>query len=169
MEIAERLASRDGLTGVLNRGSILKAIDAERLRMMRKGQQFSVVLLDLDHFKRINDGFGHLVGDQVLRRVVARVEAQLRATDHLGRYGGEEFLLLLGDCADEAKARQVVQRILESVADGGWEDIAAGLKVTSSAGVATARPDETVNQLLSRADHGLYQAKNAGRNRLCIA
>lgn len=168
MEIAERLASRDGLTGVLNRGSILKAIDVERLRMMRKGQRFSVVLLDLDHFKRINDGFGHLVGDQVLRRVVARVETQLRATDHLGRYGGEEFLLLLGDCGNEAKARQVVQRILESIADGDWDDIAAGLKVTSSAGVATAKADETVNQLLSRADHGLYRAKNAGRNRLCI-
>jgi diguanylate cyclase (GGDEF)-like protein len=124
-----------------------------------------VVLLDLDHFKRINDGFGHLVGDQVLRRVVARVETQLRTTDHLGRYGGEEFLLLLGDCGEETKARQVVQRILESIADGDWEDIAAGLKVTSSAGVATAKPEETVNQLLSRADHGLYQA----RNRLCIA
>src|SRR5690606_38943594 len=83
MEVAERLASRDGLTGALNRGSILKAIDAERLRMTRRGQPFGVVLLDLDHFKRINDGFGHLIGDQVLRRVVAQVTAQLRATDHL--------------------------------------------------------------------------------------
>ena len=169
MEIAERLASRDGLTGALNRGSILKAIDGERLRMMRKGQTFSIVLLDLDHFKRINDGFGHLVGDQVLRRVVAEAGAQLRATDQLGRYGGEEFLLLLGDCADETRGRQVVQRILDAVEAFAWEEIAPGLKVTSSAGLATARPDETVNQLLSRADRGLYQAKNAGRNRLCIA
>jgi diguanylate cyclase len=169
MEIAERLASRDGLTGALNRGSILKAIDAERLRMMRKGQPFSIVLLDLDHFKRINDGFGHLVGDQVLRRVVAQVGAQLRATDQLGRYGGEEFLLLLGDCQDEPQGRQVVQRILQAIEEFAWEDIAPDLKVTSSAGLATARPDETVNQLLSRADHGLYQAKNAGRNRLCVA
>ena len=169
MEIAERLASRDGLTGALNRGSILKAIDGERLRMMRKGQTFSIVLLDLDHFKRINDGFGHLVGDQVLRRVVAEAGAQLRATDQLGRYGGEEFLLLLGDCSDETRGRQVVQRILDAVEAFAWEEIAPGLKVTSSAGLATARPDETVNQLLSRADRGLYQAKNAGRNRLCIA
>ena len=168
MEIAERLASRDGLTGALNRGSILKAIDGERLRMMRKGQPFSVVLLDLDHFKRINDGFGHLVGDQVLRRVVAEVDAQLRATDQLGRYGGEEFLLLLGDCGDEARGRQVVERILEAIGGYAWEGVADGLKVTSSAGLAIARPDETVNQLLSRADHGLYQAKNAGRNRLCV-
>ena len=169
MEIAERLASRAGLTGALNRGSILKSIDAERLRMIRKGQAFSIVLLDLDHFKRINDGFGHLVGDQVLRRVVAEVGTQLRATDQLGRYGGEEFLLLLGDCVDEARGRQVVQRILDAIEAFDWEQIAAGLKVTSSAGLATARPDETVNQLLSRADRGLYQAKNAGRNRLSVA
>ena len=169
MEIAERLASRDGLTGALNRGSILKAIEAERLRMMRKGQPFSIVLLDLDHFKRINDGFGHLVGDQVLRRAVAQVGAQLRATDQLGRYGGEEFLLLLGDCGDEAQGRQVVQRILDAIEGFAWEEVAPGLKVTSSAGLAMARPEETVNQLLSRADHGLYQAKNAGRNRLSIA
>jgi diguanylate cyclase len=169
MEIAERLASRDGLTGALNRGSILKAIDADRLRMMRKGQPFSVVLLDLDHFKRINDGFGHLVGDQVLRRVVAQVGAQLRATDQLGRYGGEEFLLLLGDCGEEVQGAEVVARILQSIERYAWDDIARGLKVTSSAGLATARSGETVNQLLSRADHGLYQAKNAGRNRLCVA
>ena len=168
MEVAERLASRDGLTGALNRGSILKAIDAERLRMGRKGRPFGVVLLDLDHFKRINDGFGHLIGDQVLRRVVAQVTAQLRATDHLGRYGGEEFLLLLGDCDDEAQAQQAAGRILAAIESCAWEDIAPGLKVTSSGGLAMARPEETVNQLLSRADHGLYEAKNAGRNRLCV-
>ena len=126
------------------------------------------VLLDLDHFKRINDGFGHLIGDQVLRRVVAQVTAQLRATDHLGRYGGEEFLLLLGDCDDEAQAQQAAGRILAAIESCAWEDIAPGLKVTSSGGLAMARPEETVNQLLSRADHGLYEAKNAGRNRLCV-
>ena len=168
MEIAERLASRDGLTGALNRGSILKAIDAERLRMARKGQVFSVVLLDLDHFKRINDGFGHLVGDQVLSLVVAQIGAQLRATDYLGRYGGEEFLLLLGDSGAETDAQEAVERILRAVECHPWPQIAGGLSVTTSAGLATCRPDETVTQLLSRADNALYRAKNAGRNRVCV-
>lgn len=168
MEIAERLASRDGLTGALNRGSILKAIDAERLRMARKGHAFSVALLDLDHFKRINDGYGHLVGDQVLTLVVTQIGAQLRATDFLGRYGGEEFLLLLGDSGVEAEAQHAVERILRAVEKHPWPQIAAGLHVTTSAGLATCRPDETVTQLLSRADNALYRAKNAGRNRVCI-
>jgi diguanylate cyclase (GGDEF)-like protein len=167
MEIAEHLASRDGLTGALNRGSILKAIDAERLRMSRKGTKFSIALLDLDHFKRINDGFGHLVGDQVLTLVVAQIAAQLRATDHLGRYGGEEFLLLLGDSGSESDVRQAVERILRAVEHHPWSQVAAGLAVTTSAGLASARREETVIQLLSRADDALYRAKNAGRNRIC--
>ena len=167
MAIAERLASRDGLTGALNRGSILKVIDAERQRMSRKGQVFSVALLDLDQFKRINDGFGHLVGEQVLTLVVAQIGAQLRATDYIGRYGGEEFLLLLGDSAG-SRARQAVERILRSVEGHAWSQVAQGLAVTTSAGLATCRPDETITQLLSRADDALYRAKNAGRNRVCI-
>lgn len=167
MAVAERLASRDGLTGALNRVSILKVIDAERQRMSRKGQVFSVALLDLDHFKRINDGFGHLVGDQVLTRVVAQIGAQLRATDYIGRYGGEEFLLLLGDSVG-SRARQAVERILHSVEHHTWSQVAEGLAVTTSAGLATCRPDETITQLLSRADDALYRAKNAGRNRVCI-
>ena len=165
---AERLASRDGLTGALNRGSILKAIDAERLRMSRTGRTFSVALLDLDHFKRINDGFGHLVGDEVLCRFVTRISAQLRASDQLGRYGGEEFLLLLGDSGNDARTRLAVERILGSVEAHPWSQIAAGLAVTTSAGLAACRPGESVTQLLSRADNALYQAKNAGRNRVCV-
>jgi diguanylate cyclase (GGDEF)-like protein len=168
MEVAERLASRDSLTGALNRGSILKAIDAERLRMSRSGQPFGVVLLDLDHFKRVNDGFGHLAGDQVLLQVVAQITAHLRATDELGRYGGEEFLLLLGAPVDDAQARTAVERMLRAVQDHDWSLVAAGLEVTTSAGVAVARPDETVLQMINRADNALYRAKNAGRNRVSL-
>jgi diguanylate cyclase (GGDEF)-like protein len=166
MEVSERVASRDGLTGALNRGSILKAIDVERQRMSRTGQAFAVVLLDLDHFKRVNDGFGHLVGDQVLIRVVLQIAAQMRATDDLGRYGGEEFLLLLSAPSGASEAQVVVERMLRAVQDYDWQQVAPGLAVTSSAGVALARADEAVLQMINRADNALYRAKNAGRNRV---
>lgn len=168
MATAERLASRDGLTGALNRGSILKAIEAERQRMSRTGQGFSVALLDLDHFKRINDSFGHLVGDAVLCRVVTQISSELRATDQFGRYGGEEFLLLLGDSGDLEPACHAVERILSSVESHPWPQVATGLAVTTSAGLATCLPGESMTQLLSRADSALYQAKNAGRNRVTV-
>lgn len=168
MATAERLASRDGLTGALNRGSILKAIEAERQRMSRTGQGFSVALLDLDHFKRINDSFGHLVGDVVLCRVVTQISSELRATDQFGRYGGEEFLLLLGDSGDLELARQAVERILSSVETHPWPQVALGLAVTTSAGLATCHMGESMTQLLSRADNALYEAKNAGRNRVSL-
>jgi diguanylate cyclase len=164
MEIAERLARRDGLTGALNRASILEAIESERLRMMRTGQPFGVVLLDLDHFKRINDGFGHLVGDQVLIRAVAQISDRLRATDDLGRYGGEEFLLLLRGPSHEAEVRTALERMLRAVQDYDWSEVAAGLRVTTSAGGTIAQPGQSLLEIIDRADNALYRAKNAGRN-----
>jgi diguanylate cyclase (GGDEF)-like protein len=127
-----------------------------------------LVVFDLDHFKRVNDDFGHLVGDEALRQVVAQITAQLRGTDELGRYGGEEFLLLLGAPSDDAQARAAVERMLRSVQEHDWSSVAPGLGVTTSAGVAVARPDETVLQMINRADNALYRAKNAGRNRVSM-
>jgi diguanylate cyclase (GGDEF)-like protein len=167
MAIAERLASSDDLTGALNRASILKAIEGERGRMARGGKGFSVALLDLDHFKRINDGFGHLVGDRVLVQLVRKIVPMLRASDAIGRYGGEEFVLLLADAADEAGAGTALERIADTIRNHSWPDIAPGLAVTLSAGFAACRPDESLHQLLSRADAALYRAKNAGRDRVC--
>ena len=167
MAIAERLASRDDLTGALNRASILKAIESERNRMERGGKPFSIALLDLDHFKRINDGFGHLVGDRVLVQLVRRIVPMLRSCDALGRYGGEEFVLLLADAGDAAGAGTALERIAESVRNHAWSEVAPGLAVTLSAGFAICRPDESLHQLISRADAALYRAKNAGRDRVC--
>ncbi len=167
MAIAERLASRDDLTGALNRASILKSIEIERNRMGRGSKGFSVALLDLDHFKRINDGFGHLVGDRVLVQLVRRILPTLRSSDALGRYGGEEFLLLLADAADQVSARTALERIVEAVRSHPWAELAPGLTVTLSAGFASCRPGDSLHQLLSRADTALYRAKNGGRDRVC--
>jgi diguanylate cyclase (GGDEF)-like protein len=167
MAIAERLASRDDLTGALNRASILKAIEAERARVARGGKSFVVALLDVDHFKRVNDGFGHLVGDRVLVQLLRRIVPMLRSSDAIGRYGGEEFLLLLADTPDEAGAWSVLERLAQAVRAHPWEEIEPGLRVTVSVGFAASRPGETLAQPLARADAALYRAKNAGRDRVC--
>ncbi|MET0335015.1 MAG: GGDEF domain-containing protein [Rhizobacter sp.] len=165
----EQLATRDELTGTLNRRSVMRLLDEERQRMERTGQPFGVALFDLDHFKQVNDGFGHLTGDETLRHFTRTASANMRTTDRLGRYGGEEFLLLLTATTDETAARTAAERVRESTAEHNWSDVAPGLKVTVSAGVALCRPGETAEQLLDRADQALYEAKRNGRNRVNLA
>ncbi|HET7794252.1 MAG TPA: GGDEF domain-containing protein [Rhizobacter sp.] len=159
----ERLANHDELTGVLNRRRLLQILDEERAHTDRSGAPVSVALFDLDHFKAINDTLGHLTGDQVLKQFAAAVQAQARTTDRFGRYGGEEFLLILTG-ADGAQAEQAVERTRNALSLVDWGAIAPGLRVTFSAGVATYRDQESPELLLGRADLGLYQAKHDGRN-----
>jgi diguanylate cyclase (GGDEF)-like protein len=168
-EKLEQMASRDELTGALNRRSVLRLLDEERQRMMRTGQVFGVALFDLDHFKQVNDGFGHLVGDEALRHFSRTALASMRTTDRLGRYGGEEFLMLLTAINDETAARVAAERVRESTASHDWSAVAPGLKLTVSAGVALCQPGETTEQLLDRADQALYAAKREGRNRVNVA
>jgi diguanylate cyclase (GGDEF)-like protein len=123
--------------------------------------------MDLDHFKAINDGHGHAVGDEVLRTYAAAVQAVMRDTDIFGRYGGEEFLLILTATAP-AGASVALERIGAALAACDWQAIAPGLAVTQSVGVAGYRPGESVEQLLKRADDALYEAKGAGRDRVII-
>lgn len=165
----EQMASRDELTGTLNRRAVMRLLDEERQRMMRTGQPFGVALFDLDHFKQVNDGFGHLAGDETLRHFTRTALACMRNTDRLGRYGGEEFLMLLTATADEAAARVAAERVREGTAGHDWATVAPGLKVTVSAGVALCQPGETAEQLLARADQALYNAKREGRNRVSVA
>ncbi len=168
-EKLEVMASRDELTGALNRRSVMRLLEEESQRMERTGLPFGVVLFDLDHFKQINDGFGHLTGDETLRQFTAAASSGMRSTDRLARYGGEEFLMLLTATADETAARVAAERV-RSLTDGhDWASIAPGLKVTVSAGVAMCQPGETPGQLLERADQALYAAKRAGRNRVAVA
>jgi diguanylate cyclase (GGDEF)-like protein len=165
---AEQLAASDPLTGALSRRAILPLIERAVKRAFRTGSPACVAMIDLDWFKSINDRFGHLAGDQVLRRVVDRVRECLRTSDVIGRYGGEEFVLLLQGADQHAGAR-LVERIRGAVSAADWSDIGPGLKISVSCGIASIRPTDTVDEVLARADKALYEAKRGGRDQLCVA
>jgi diguanylate cyclase (GGDEF)-like protein len=165
---AELLAASDALTGAMSRGAILPLIERSVKRAARSGIPACVAMIDLDWFKSINDRFGHLAGDQVLRRVVDCVRECLRTSDVIGRYGGEEFVLLLHG-ADANGAARLVERIRTAVSMADWSDIAAGLKVSVSCGITSARPTDSLDDVLARADQALYEAKRGGRDQLRVA
>ena len=161
-------ASHDALTGLLNRGALLKTLGRDCSRATREGTPLALVMVDLDHFKNINDTFGHAAGDQVLRETARRMLEALRPYDVLARYGGEEFLLLLPACGrDEAVV--VAERLRACV---GTQPIVLPdgqtLKVSCSAGVASADPAAEIDGLtvIAEADAALYRAKAAGRDRV---
>jgi diguanylate cyclase (GGDEF)-like protein len=162
----EELAQTDELTGLPNRRSIVKLLDDEIARG-RRGAPCSVAMIDIDWFKRINDGYGHPAGDEVLRTLAITVFANIRANDQFGRFGGEEFLLLLPDTARD-EAALIVDRLRKMVAELDWHAFAIDMAVTISAGIATLAPDDSSDTILSRADRALYAAKAGGRNRIAI-
>jgi diguanylate cyclase (GGDEF)-like protein len=159
----EELVDLDELTGVLNRRRIMKTLDEEIARAQRGKRPCSVAMIDLDLFKRINDRFGHPVGDEVLRSFGIAMFANIRTIDTVGRYGGEEFLLILPDTASDGATR-TLDRLRVMVSQLDWLAISPNLTVTMSAGVATIRQGDTADSLLARADEALYRAKDAGRN-----
>jgi diguanylate cyclase (GGDEF)-like protein len=161
------LAMRDGLTGLYNRAHALKLLQAELERAERSGRAFSVALIDLDHFKKVNDTHGHAVGDEVLRHFGAHAVEAMRTIDVVARWGGEEFLVLLPEVADRASAVLAVERLRERICQEALSAGVPGLRVTLSAGVATLQRGEEVAHLLERADRSLYLAKEQGRNR-CV-
>jgi len=161
----EELAEVDELTGALNRRSIMRALGEEIARARRSETPCTVALIDLDWFKRINDRFGHPAGDEVLRTFAIAMFANIRTIDKFGRYGGEEFLLILPETADSA-AQRTLDRLRVIVADLDWSAISPGLAVTMSAGLAVLRPDDSPESILGRADAALYRAKDLGRNRV---
>jgi diguanylate cyclase len=161
----EELAELDELTGSFNRRCIMRMLDEQIVRAERANMPCSVALIDLDWFKRINDAHGHPTGDEVLRTFAITVFANIRNIDRFGRYGGEEFLLLLPDTPTD-RAAGSLDRLREIIADLDWSAFSPDIRVTISAGVATLRPDETSDLLLARADRALYAAKAQGRNRI---
>jgi len=161
----EELAELDELTGSFNRRCIMRMLDDEVARSARSGLPCSVALIDLDHFKRVNDTYGHPTGDEVLRTFAITMFANIRNVDRFGRYGGEEFLLVLPDMPNDG-AMRAVDRLRAIVADLDWSAFSPGMKVTLSAGVATLKPNETTDSFLARADRALYAAKAQGRNRI---
>lgn len=154
-------ASTDTLTGLRARAAGLRALELELARAARHGTPVAAVMLDLDHFKQVNDSHGHLVGDEVLRRVACAIQELLRTTDTAARYGGEELLLV----AASEEPHVLVERILETVASLGF--LGRGgerFSVTCSAGIAPYKDGDTPATILARADACLYAAKAAGRN-----
>jgi diguanylate cyclase (GGDEF)-like protein len=166
-------ATHDALTGLLNRGAIMERLAAQLALARRTGQALSVVLADVDHFKQVNDTLGHQAGDTVLVEVAQRLNRMTRVGDHLGRYGGEEFLFVLYPCSAE-EAVAAAERFRRAVA-GDRVSLGAGADertaMTISLGTASsgAGGDEAVDTLLRRADDALYLAKSSGRNRVVAA
>ena len=163
-QLAE-LSQTDSLTGVANRGHWDNCLQDEFARVRRYKETASVILLDIDHFKSVNDNYGHQVGDEVLRQVTAIIEAQLRDTDIVGRYGGEEFAILLPKTAAQ-QALVLSERLRNAVAENVFDCGAHQLKVTISLGIAELdySHDDSAKSI-EAADLALYQAKNNGRNR----
>jgi diguanylate cyclase len=161
----EELAQFDELTGALNRRMIMAALDDEIARARRSKAPCAITLIDLDHFKRVNDQFGHPAGDEALRTFAITAFANIRAIDKLGRYGGEEFLLILPE-TDAGAAKQTLDRLRAIIAEVDWTAISSGMAVTISAGVTTVRDDDSPDTALARADAALYRAKAAGRNQV---
>lgn len=160
----EHLATHDSLTNALTRRHMDEACRIEIERSRRNGRSTALLMMDLDHFKSVNDTYGHQAGDQVLINFVIKVNALLRPADQLGRFGGEEFVLLLPETAME-DALLVAQRIRAVCAAGG--DSAQGPACTVSIGVASTLNDrDTLDALLARADAAMYRAKDNGRNRI---
>jgi diguanylate cyclase (GGDEF)-like protein len=163
----QQMATTDMLTGTLNRRMLTELLENEHKQWERSGKAFCVALIDIDHFKQVNDQWGHAVGDVVLRRLVEASRPQMRQVDKLGRWGGEEFLLMLPHvrldsaavAADRLRANFEAQRF----------DEAPGLRVTLSVGVAEVRRGESLEHTIDRADAALYAAKQAGRNRCLVA
>lgn len=158
-------AMHDPLTGILNRRAILDVLRKEIFRSDRSGIPFSIGLCDIDRFKRVNDRYGHQTGDDVLCGFVRAVEGELRAYDRIGRYGGEEFLVVAPDSSGEG-AERLFERVREAVALKGIETRSGLVPVTVSIGVVSGRGDSDVDALLAAADDALYRAKNTGRNRV---
>jgi diguanylate cyclase (GGDEF)-like protein len=158
--LLEILAATDGLTRLKNRRAFQEKLSEEVKRASRSCTPLSLILLDVDHFKRFNDAFGHPAGDGVLCCVARLLETNVRSTDFVARYGGEEFAILLPD-TDRGGAVQLAERVRRGVAGGEWRDRG----VTVSVGVATTSlPDGTGEALVEGADIALYCSKNNGRN-----
>jgi two-component system, cell cycle response regulator len=159
-------ASRDSLTGVLNRRAILEFLEEELVRADRNVQSTGVLMLDLDHFKSVNDALGHPAGDLVLQQVVHRLSSMLRAHDCLGRYGGEEFMVVV-PAVDQAGLCELAERIRAAVDAEPFHAAANEIQISLSIGAAISKSgDRSTTKLIATADEALYKAKNLGRNRV---
>lgn len=162
----QETALRDGLTGLLTHRAFQNHLDAAILEASRYGQPLSVILSDVDHFKKVNDTYGHQAGDQILQGFAHVLDRNVRDVDIVARYGGEEFIILLIQ-TDHAQAMETAERIRADLAAQEFELTGKNISITSSFGVSTFPQDATsAQQLVRQADQRLYRAKEAGRNRV---
>ena len=166
-EVLRFQATHDDLTGLWSRGAAMHLLSVERQRGFRSHTPTGILMIDLDHFKQVNDTFGHLVGDAVLKEAACRINHTVRSYDFVGRYGGEEFLAVLSNCTlDDLK--NIAERTRYAIAEKPIYAGAADLVVTASIGGIVASNEIADFDLLSAADGALYEAKRAGRNRVVI-
>jgi diguanylate cyclase (GGDEF)-like protein/PAS domain S-box-containing protein len=163
----ERLARMDMLTGITNRRHFFELAEVEFERFKRYGHSLAIMLLDIDHFKQINDKHGHLVGDFVLKSVAIECRKQLRGTDVFARFGGEEFICLLYEISPE-RALETAERIRKFIENTLLTSDGIPIHVTASFGLAFAQNDQTLDTVIDNADQSLYKSKYAGRNRVTI-
>jgi len=164
----EELSILDDLTGLYNRRYLFEAFSKEIKRRDRTGKTFSIMMLDLDHFKEVNDEFGHLTGDMVLSKTAKKIKENLRESDMAFRYGGEEFCLMLIDTQIE-KAIVMAERLRAEIEKTEYLSVETHGKISVTTSIGVAEFDDTVKdpmKLIGRADHALYNAKEAGRNRV---
>lgn len=164
---AQNQAITDALTGVYNRRGLFQIGEFEFVRARRINRPFSAMIFDIDRFKKVNDKYGHATGDQTLRGLAERCRSGSRAVDLVGRYGGEEFVVLLPETNLES-ARHVAERLRQSIVKDSFKTDAGSLRITISVGVAEANDLDTLKTLIERADSALYIAKRAGRNRVAV-
>jgi diguanylate cyclase (GGDEF)-like protein len=163
----ERIAIRDELTGLYNRRHLLERLE-EQLSLAERGRQpLFLALIDLDHFKQVNDTYGHAAGDLVLRQFASLAREQLRRSDFIARYGGEEFIITFCE-GNEEDIVAVLERLRKRFADHSFDTLAKGLAVSFSAGISRCQPGDRPEHIIQRADEALYQAKTKGRNCLVV-
>lgn len=165
MDQLQNLATTDALTGLPNRRYFIEEAQ-RRNTLLSRGQTLGLALIDLDHFKRINDLYGHAAGDQVLQEFARIARSNLRGNDIVARFGGEEFVLLLDNC-DLATLHHCVERIRQGLATHPFSALPEGVRCTMSAGICLIHPEDDLEWRISQADEALYQAKAEGRNRTC--
>jgi two-component system cell cycle response regulator len=168
-EDLERMANYDSLTGLYNRRALLQKLDEQIQRSRRYEEPLSAIMLDIDHFKKVNDRYGHIIGDNVLEKVAAVIGSVIRATDVAGRYGGEEFIIILPH-AEWSEALIVAERIRKAVEAAEMQGSSGEtFSITVSQGVGSYTGDDDIHSLIQRADAALYKAKENGRNRVEFA